>query len=600
MRVSFRRAVGVLAAVLVTLPVAGCGLFGDDGPTPSDIADDYLGAFAEGDSAAAAGLTDSPDSAKALLDDIRDGLAPEKVAAKLADVETGEGTATVRFDVAWDFGHGRRWEYPGRMELREQDKTWKVHWSTTVVHPELAEQQSIALQNEQPELAPVLDRDGALVMSPDRVISVLFEPAKAGDAGAVAGALATALSGFDRSITQKSIMDGAAKGPEGQPYQVVLLRSSDYEAVKPRIYELPGVRFTASPRLLPADKKLAPTLLPGIRKLVEDELIGSAGWRVITTDASGAEVAELYAKPAEPAQAARVTLSLGVQNAAQSALASEPTPSMIVAMRASTGELLAVAQNPVADKQGALALTGRYPPGSTFKIVTAIAGIASGKTQPNAKVGCPGTLTIQGRVVPNNDEFDKGVIPLHSAFAFSCNTTFAELATKLGPSDLTDTARSMGLGADFVLRGATTVTGSVPPATNVVERAEDGFGQGKVVASPFGMALVASTVASGTMPTPSLLVGSPTESDTPDAEPLDPTIRTAMHAMMREVTQRTPVLAPYPDIRGKTGTAQFGDGKRAHGWYVGFRGDLAFAVLITDANTSAKAVAATARFMSAL
>ena len=599
MRVSSRRAAGLLAAVLLTLPVAGCGLFGDDGPQPQDIADDYLGAFAKGDSGAAAKLTDSPDSAKALLDSVRKGLAPEKVAAQLGEVRTADGTATASFDVTWDFGHGRRWEYPGKLELRDQDGTWKIHWSTTVLHPDLAEQQSIALQNEQPELAPVLDRDGELLMAPDRVISVLFEPAKAGDANAVAGALATALSGFDRSITQKSIMDGAAKA-KNQPYQVVLLRSSDYEAVKPRIYELPGVRFTATPRLLPVDKKLAPTLLPGIRKLVEDDLIGSAGWRVITTDVSGAEVSELYSKPAEPAQAARMTLSLGVQNAAQSALAPEPNPSMIVAMQASTGQVLAVAQNPAADKQGALALSGRYPPGSTFKIITAIAGIESGKTQPDAQVGCPGTLTIQGRVVPNNDKFDKGVIPLHSAFAFSCNTTFAELATKLAPSALTDTARRLGLGADFVVRGATTVTGSVPPAANVVERAEDGFGQGKVVASPFGMALVASTVASGTMPTPSLLAGTRTESDTVDPKPVDPQVRAAMHAMMREVTQRTVALAPYPDVRGKTGTAQFGDGKHSHGWYVGFRGDLAFAVLVTDAGASARAVAATARFMAAL
>ncbi|MGH3759562.1 penicillin-binding transpeptidase domain-containing protein [Actinophytocola sp.] len=601
MPVVFRRAAVLLAAVLLVAPVAGCGLFGDSGPQPQDVADDYLGAFARGDGAAAANLTDSPDSAKALLAVLREELAPEAVAAQLGEVETSDTTAKARFDVTWDFGHDRRWEYEGRMELRQQDDAWKVHWSTTVVHPELAAQQSIAVQNEQPELAPVLDREGIPLMSPDRVVSVLFEPGKTGgDPGAVAGSLATALAGFDRTITQKSILDGASEVPEGQPYQVVALRSNDYERVKPRIYELPGVRFTASPRLLPADKKVAPTLLPGIRKLVEDELIGKAGWRVITTDASGAEVSELYSKAAEPAEAAEVTLSTKSQTAAQAALAAERTPSMLVAMEASTGELLAVAQNPAADEQGAVALTGRYPPGSTFKIVTAIAGIEAGKTQPNARVGCPGTVKINGRVVPNNDEFDKGVIPLHSAFAFSCNTTFAELAAKLEPSALTDTARRLGLGADFVMSGATTVTGSVPPATNVVERAEDGFGQGKVVASPFGMALVASTVAAGTMPTPTLLAGSRTESDTVDPEPVDPQVLTAMHAMMREVTQRTSALAPYPDVRGKTGTAQFGDGKRAHGWYVGFRDDLAFAILITDAGQSAKAVAAATRFLAAL
>ena len=70
--------------------------------------------------------------------------------------------------------------------------------------------------------------------------------------------------------------------------------------------------------------------------------------------------------------------------------------------------------------------------------------------------------------------------------------------------------------------------------------------------------------------------------------------------MMQEVTQRTPALAAYPDVRGKTGTAQFGDGKHAHGWYVGFRGDMAFAVLITDAGKSAKAIAAATRFFAAV
>ncbi|HEV7648075.1 MAG TPA: penicillin-binding transpeptidase domain-containing protein [Actinophytocola sp.] len=600
MRVSSSRAAGLLAALLLTLPAAGCGLFGQDGPTPEDIASDYLGAFAKGDSAAAAKLTDSPDSAKALLGKLRTELAPEKVAAQLGKVETTDTTAKASFKVTWDFGHDRRWDYDGRMELHEQDDAWQVHWDTTVVHPELAEQQSIEVQNEQPELAPVLDRDGVPVMSPDRVVSVLFEAAKAGDAKAVAGSLADNLAGFDRTITQKSILDGAAKVPSGRPYQVVTLRSIDYERVKPRIYDLPGVRFTASPRLLPADRTLAPTVLPGIRKLVEDDLIGKAGWRVVTTDVSGAEVSELYAKAAEPAEAAHVTLSTKTQVAAQRALAAERTPAMLVAMRASTGELLAVAQNAAADKQGAVALTGRYPPGSTFKIVTAIAGIESGKTQPNARVGCPGTTTINGRVVPNNDEFDKGVIPLHSAFAFSCNTTFAQLATKLDPASLTDTARRLGLGADFVVRGATTVTGSVPAATNVVERAEDGFGQGKVLASPFGMVVVAATVASGTMPKPTLLTGSTTETDTADPKPVDAATLTAMRAMMQEVTAMNPALRAYADIRGKTGTAQFGDGKHAHGWYVGFRGDLAFAILITDAGRSSKAITAATRFFSAL
>ncbi|WP_211288828.1 penicillin-binding transpeptidase domain-containing protein [Actinophytocola xinjiangensis] len=594
------RALRLILAVLLTASLAGCGLFGDSGPGPADAASDYLGAFAAGDNARAAGVTDSPESAQALLDEVRAKLSPEKVSAQLGNVAANEDetSAWANFEVAWDFGHGREWRYGGRMELRSRDGAWQVHWTSKVVHPELQAQQSIALENEQPDLAPVLDRDSALLMSPEHVVSVLLEPAKAGDVRAVAGALATSLARFDRAITQKSILDGAAKAKEGQPYQVVTLRAGDYERVKPRIYDLPGVRFTSSPRLLPVDKALAPTVLPGVRKLVEDELIGKSGWRVYTTDVSGAEVAELHAQPPQPAEAARVTLSRAVQGAAQAALAGERTASMIVAMEASSGELLAVAQNPVADKEGPVALTGRYPPGSTFKIVTTIAAVEEGKARPDQPVGCPPTVVIDGREIPNNDRFDKGTLPLHSAFAYSCNTTFATLAAELPASSMTDVARRLGLGADFVMPGATTVTGSVPPATNVVERAEDAIGQGKVVASPFGMALVASTVASGTMPTPSLLSGSETESDTENPDKVDQALLTSLRSMMAEVVALTPALKPYPGVHGKTGTAQFGDGKRSHGWFVGFRGDLAFAVLITDAGTSAKAVTAATKFLN--
>lgn len=597
---AFRLLLAVLLTVSLTVSLTGCGLFGDSGPGPGDAAGDYLGAFAAGDNARAAGLTDSPESAEVLLDEVREKLSPEKVSTRLGNVAANEDetSAWANFEVTWDFGHGREWRHGGRMELRARDGAWQVHWTSTVVHPELGAQQSIALENEQPDLAPVLDRDSALVMSPEHVVSVLLEPAKAGDVRAVAGALATSLTRFDPAITQKSIMDGAAKAKEGQPYQVVALRSADYERVKPRIYDLPGVRFTSSPRLLPADKALAPTLLPGVRKLVEDELIGKAGWRVYTTDVSGAEVAELHAEAPQHAEAARVTLSRATQGAAQAAIAGERSASMIVAMEASTGELLAVAQNPVADKEGPVALSGRYPPGSTFKIVTTIAAIEEGKARADQPVGCPPTVVIEGREIPNNDRFDKGTLPLHSAFAYSCNTTFAQLAAGMSPSSMTDVARRLGLGADFVMPGATTVTGSVPPATNVVERAEDAIGQGKVVASPFGMALVASTVASGTMPTPSLLSGAETRSDTEDPEPVDPAVLTSLRAMMNEVTQLTPALKAHPGVHGKTGTAQFGDGRRSHAWFVGYRGDMAFAVLITDAGTSAKAVAAASRFLS--
>lgn len=592
------RVTRIAAALVLVTPLIGCSM---SGPQPGDTANAFLSAFAKGDLAAAAKETDSPDSAKDQLAAVRGALEPKSVKTKVEEVNQADGasTANVAYTVTWDLGNGRVWTYGSQIELRESNEKWQVRWTPTVIHPKLSQQQAIAVQGQQPELAPVLDRDGNLVLAPSRVVSVLLEKEKAGNVQAVAGALATALGGIDRTITQASILDGANKTPAGQAYQVVALRQSDYERVKPAIYDLPGVRFTSAPRLLANDKAFAPTLLPGIRKVVEADLTGKAGWRVITTDPTGAEVEELYAKAAEPAEAATTTLSVGTQNAAQAAVNTEPTPSMIVAMQPSTGELLAVAQNPAADKQGPIALMGRYPPGSTFKIVTAAAALAGGKVTGATPVGCPATITVQGREIPNSGKFDKGTIPLSSAFAFSCNTTFAQLATQMGPSELTETAKRLGLGVDFVMPGATTVTGSVPPASNVVERAEDGFGQGKVVASPFGMALLVSAVATGKMPTPTLLRGATTEADS-TVEPVSPAVLDGVRAMMQEMVRITPALAAFPDLRGKTGTAQFGDGTRSHGWFVGYRGDLAFAVLLTGADVSSKAVAAAARFLSGL
>ena len=106
------------------------------------------------------------------------------------------------------------------------------------------------------------------------------------------------------------------------------------------------------------------------------------------------------------------------------------------------------------------------------------------------------------------------------AFASSCNTTFAELDSRMPPRALTQVATSTASGPTICGR-ITTVTGSVPPTVDLAERTEDGFGQGKVLASPFGMALAAATVAAGKTPVPQLIAGRPTRSRG-DSTPMTP------------------------------------------------------------------------------
>ncbi|MCX6465624.1 MAG: penicillin-binding transpeptidase domain-containing protein [Pseudonocardiales bacterium] len=588
-------------AVLLVGVTAGCGLFGGSGP--EDVVERYLAAWSAGDAAGAAALTDDPAGARDLLTSVRDALAPVALTAVPGQVRSAEGRATASVDVTWDLGEGRVWTYLGELDLvpdPDPERGWEIRWAPTAVHPELASGQRLAVRTEEAQPGPVVDRNGSPLLAPTPVVSVLLDRTAAGDLPAVTGALAAALGPLDASITQQGITDGAARTPDGQAYTVAVLRDTDYRAVRDAIYDLPGVRFTTSQRLLAPDAGFARQVLPAVRTEVAPRLDGVAGWSVVVADASGDAVRTLTETPPQPGTTVATGLDRALQTAAEDAVEPVAQQAMLVAVAPSTGQVLAVAQNGAADAEGALALTGRYPPGSTFKIVTAAAAIAEDGLTPDSPVPCPARTVIGGRPVPNAGDFDLGTVPLRTAFARSCNTTFAQVGAALAPGALPEQALRFGLGADYRVPGIVTITGSVPVAAEEVQRAENGFGQGNVLASPLGMALVAATVARGGPVVPELIEGSPTEELVAPTAP-DPAVLEALRPMMRAVvTEGTATaLGGLGEVFGKTGTAEFTNDGRAHGWFVGYRGDVAFAVLVVDGGSSAPAVEVAARFLAA-
>lgn len=591
------------AALLLVTSLVGCGVFGSD-PRPAAVG--FLNAVASGDAEAAGRLTDDPAAAAGLIRRVRDELKPRGVALTLAEIHSGEhggNTASASYAAVWDLGGHRQWSYQGNLELAPADteEGWSVRWSPAVLHPRLGAQQRVRLRVVGPDPAPVVDRAGTPLLTPQTVVTVALDRGQAPDLPAVAATLADALQPFYPGSTEQSIIDGAGSAPPGQPSVVAVLREPDYQSVRSRIYDLPGVTFPTQQRLLGPDRNFAAQVLPGIRGVVEEQRAEAAGWRIVTVDAVGTEVTELAGEAPRLVPTVTTTIDRGVQAAAEDALEPVAKPAMIVAIQPSSGEILAVAQNAAADAQGALALTGRYPPGSTFKIVTAAAALQSGKLTPQSPVACPGTTTIGGRLIPNINRFDLGTVPLRTAFARSCNTTFAALAADFEPGALTEAAYQMGIGRDYQISGITTVTGQVPPSESTVQRAENGFGQGQVLTTPFGMALVAATVAAGGQArTPVLIRGIPTGTADAPAKPLPGDVAGGLAAMMREViTEGTgTALADQGEVHGKTGTAEF-SATGSHGWFVGFLGDLAFATLVVDGGSSAPAVAASGRFLSA-
>ncbi|MGH3779182.1 MAG: penicillin-binding transpeptidase domain-containing protein [Pseudonocardiaceae bacterium] len=595
------RLVAVLLAALLAVLLAGCGIFGSD---PQDAAAAFLAALARGDAAGAGRFTDDPVAATELIRQVRDELKPQRVQLTVGEVRAGDRIASASFAAVWDLGRGRQWRYPGVLELVPANTTdgWVVRWSPAVLHPRLGPHQLLTLREEPAEPAPVVDRAGTPLLTSQTVVTVALDRSETPDLAAEAAQLASVLGRFDPQITQQSIIAGANAAPAGQPSAVAVLRQQDYEAVRDQIGELPGVSFPTQQRLLGPDRDFASQLLPGIRKVVEEQLQNAAGWRIATVTATGQEVETLAAEQPRPVPTLATTVDRAVQVAAEHAVDVVSNPAMIVAIQPSTGEILGVAQNSAADVQGALSLTGRFPPGSTFKIVTASAALQSKQVTPNSPVACPATTNVGERVVPNDHLIDLGTVPLHTAFANSCNTTFAQLAARLGTGALTDAAHQMGIGMDYAIAGVTASTGQVPPAESMVRRAENGFGQGRVLASPFGMALVAATIdAGGQLPTPILIRGMPTQTALGPVPPVPRDVADAVRAMMREeVTAGTAEsLAGQGQLFGKTGTAEDGP-TGANSWFVGFRGDLAFATLVVGAGSSAPALDVSGRFLSAL
>lgn len=321
----------------------------------------------------------------------------------------------------------------------------------------------------------------------------------------------------------------------------------------------------------------------------------SDGFGIERVDAAGHPLETLFGAAAGDTKPVPSTLSIQVQSAAQAAVNGYSGPAVIMAMRPSDGGLLAVAQNTQATGSP---FNGLYAPGSTFKIVTATAALEAGIATRNSELACPLTAHIGTRTI-SNEGFDLGTTTMHTAFARSCNTTFGKLASQLPADGLAKTASQYGLNADFSVPGVLTQTGKVVPAADSDEQVEDGIGQGTVQVSPFGEVLMAATVAAGHPVTPELFPSNPTSVTTgytaPPAGVLAP-----LRTMMREVvTGGTATgLAHSGTVYGKTGTAQFGTGDVSHGWFVGYRGDMAFVVFLKGANDSKPAVTVGAKFLA--
>ncbi|WP_154674088.1 penicillin-binding transpeptidase domain-containing protein [Nakamurella lactea] len=586
--------------VLMLAVIAGCtpGSGAEKSPDPQTELDQFITYLQSAEWDKAAALTSDPGSAGQMLHAVLTDLNPTDLQiAPKAWNRTDDATAEIPVSYSWQLPDAGIWTYDATWNWRligsGEKARWSLDWSPTVLHPELGAQQTLAVRTTDADPGTLVDRNNRQILSPVTVYAVQANRTKITDPTATANRLVSMLKKFDPTLQAAAIVDGIKKSDASIGYTVINLRENEFTTVQQQLATIPGLSFPSQVRSLGPTKDFARTVLSQVEPVAEQLGAGKAGWRIVSVDSTGAEVKTLTEKAPTAGAKVILTLDIGMQEAAEKALSAVKEPATLVAIQPSTGEILAVAQNAAANAQGSIALTGRYPPGSIFKIVTATAAIDHKLATPTTVVPCPGEWTINSRPV-HNEGFELGDVPMRLAFAKSCNTTFAQLASQLPKDALSETAEQYGIGLDFVIPGITTLTGKIPVADSTVQLAEDGFGQGLDLVTPFSAALMAATAATGNMPMPTLIRGQKTTVDRP-APARSAAARSGLTTMMRAVvTEGTATLlqsvgTSANPVSAKTGTAEFSDDKgdiHAHAWTVGSRGDVAFSALIVGGDSS--------------
>ena len=590
-------------------------------PAPDGIARAYLAAWSRGDDAAAARLTDSPGPAGSMLAGFRRGLDVAALAATVTAVTTNGASAqaTCRVDVT--VGGLGRWTFNGRIQLRRNGSSWLVAWSAADIYPGLGAGDRLAVRRSLPTRASFLDDHGQPLFVPTPVVTVGIEPSRWTDPAAALPVLVATL-GIDPAGVRSAV---AAAAPDAF-VPVITLRRSAYEKVRAVIHPLPGVVFQTGVELLAPTPTFARAVLgrvgpataealasagpdftatdqiglSGLQQVFQSRLAGTPTGSVVVEDPAGHLLRTLDTVAGAPGQSVSSTLDLHLQAAAEQALAGVKLPAALVAVRPSDGAILAIANRP-GDSALDLALVGTFPPGSTFKVVSSYALLSRGVTS-QTPVACPAQVTVDGKRFTNFEGETAGSVPFATDFARSCNTAFVGLSARLGGADLTAAATAFGIGAGWRLP-LPAFTGGLPAPADPLEVAADTIGQGRVLVSPVSMALVAAGVESGTW-RPPLLVTDPASPPGVSPIALDPARVAELRALMTGVvTGGTAAQAGLPaGTAGKTGTAEFGSATppQTHAWFIGYRGDLAVAVVVERGGIGGQVAAPiAARFLTA-
>lgn len=351
----------------------------------------------------------------------------------------------------------------------------------------------------------------------------------------------------------------------------------------------------------------------GAEAIFDDTLRGIAGEKIIEVDALGRELRKLQESPAIKGSDIYLSIDINVQKAAEESFGGKA--GAVVAVKPDSGEILALASLPsfdpnlfakgipydewrslIEDKKKPMlnrAIQSQYPPGSIFKIITAIAALEEGVIDEKEKIFCRGGINYGNWKFGCWRKGGHGFVDLHKAIVESCDVYFYEIGRRLGIDKIYKYAVALGLGKET---GIETVPikekkGLIPNAEWKKEKKKlpwylgdtfiSAIGQGFITVTPIQMAMMTSTVLNGgNIYKPSLTKGNKTLIRTVKIDQkIINTIKEALSGVVNEQGGTALGARSFlTQIGGKTGTAQVvgkkkgltGDRFMDHAWFVAF------------------------------
>jgi cell division protein FtsI/penicillin-binding protein 2 len=462
----------------------------------------------------------------------------------------------------------------------------------------------------------VLDAKGTPLQVPAPAYVLGVWPARLFSQAATAQAFARLTS-----LQAGQVLGQIAAAPPDQFLRLATVDAATYAGLRSDLHEVPGlVVRPESQRLfqaeatglvggvgseinerLRADGALyapgATVGLSGLEQAYQRQLMGTPTTEVVVVNSAGVQTAVLTQWPGAAGAPVRTTINPTVQNAALTALDGVSSSGEIVAVQASTGEVLAVAQHQASSglPTGG-ALTAKLLPGTAFTIVSAAALVSNGLAV-STQISCTNSFIVGGQTFTSDGTGEQK--PFSTAFAEGCSTAFADLSERLTVSQWTQVVREFGIGSDWSQLPVPAFSGSVPSAAGDADLAAQTIGQGNVRMSLLSMAMVAAAVDAGRWHVPQMIQASSEPAST-SGTTLDPDVMSALRGLMRGAVRSGAAGAASvggAQVYGQVGLVHTGSGWLS--WFVGYRGDVAIAAIESGKTPQLSAAALAGAFFSA-